>query len=251
MITLRMVWIAAALLIGPPLVVAATHDAWHVVVEGGEMAEASAEAMIEATNITLVEATAQYDRVAVHNMPEQLVEGHTVFATIDIPLIRNVTNWQAEVVGDVSCQTNTSTSGVYFFGIPIPTRIDRARVECQAGGRMYATPDPFYDSENTYRSSLRPTGRTWTDVTPAGQATYTEEYTFTYLREEADGTVTQGDGFVYASPVVEPWLDTNGDGKSWMISIPYAVLAEMGDRWTIVHETDPRIDLADEEAQII
>lgn len=243
MVTLRMVAVAVAILVGVPLLAAATHTPWHVIVQGGDVASANAEAYLEATNVTLVEAFAHYDRMMVNDLPEQLVEGHTVFLTIEIPLIPNITNWTVDINGDVSCALNESTRGVHGpFGIPIPTRIDRARLECQAAGEVFATPDPFYDSENAFRSSLQPTGNVYPFVAPNGQPSYTEEYTFFTVRDDEFGDAITRIYYAYAAPILDPWVAPNGETKSWVIALPDERLREMDvTEWTVVVDNDPRI----------
>lgn len=230
MVTLRMLAIASALLVSLPVGFAlADHAIGHTTVPGGEVVRGTLEAYAEVTDIVLADLPQAYDRAVVHNAPEQLVEGHTVFVTWDIKLVPNVTNWTADIAGDVSCAANTSTSGPQVLGLPFPNRVDRARLECQAGGVIFVTPDPFYDSSNTYQqSSMQPTGSLVPYTTPDGQRGHATEYVYDLIAVDWLGEATVQTLYAWSVPLMEPWMHADGRTKSWYCPLPGERLQEMG-----------------------
>lgn len=230
MVTLRMLWIAVAIVVGLPTGIGLAHHAiGHVQVPGGEIVNGGLEAAATVTDIVLVDAIQTYDRVAVHNWPEQLVEGHTVFVTLDIPLVPNMTNWTADIIGDIECKTNTRTSGYFFQGLPVPRRIDEAHAECRAAGRVFVTPDPFYDSNHTYGGQWRLTGVEIPFTAPDGQPGVMREYSYPVVQTDLV-TLEQRESTWYAweVPILEPWLHADGSEKRWYCPIPVARIDEMG-----------------------
>lgn len=232
MITLRMLGIAVAILVGIPL-------AWGladgpIVIPGGEIVDMSGEVVATVTNLSLVEPPQTYERRRVHDWPEQLVEGHTVFVQLLIPVYPIQENWTIDVVGNIECTHHVNASGPYFLGIPIPRDINEARVECRAGETVVATPDPFYDSNDTVSlpisySSLSPTGNDIPFVAPNGVQGVAEEYEYWRITTHPDGSQSAQKRYAWATPVIAPWYDETGSLKTWYCPIPIDRIQEMGD----------------------
>ena len=230
MITLRMLGIAVAVLLGMPVGLSLAHHAiGHMNVPGGELVNAGLEAAATVTDIVLLDTFTTYDRVAVHNAPEQLVEGHTVFVTLDTLLVPNITNWTADIAGSVSCQANTDIEGQNFLGLPIiPRRINEAHLECSVRGIVFVTPDPFYNSSNTQQtSSMDPTGIEIPFVAPNGVRGVMREYSYTVLTQQADGAMRSATWYAWAVPIIDPWMHADGTMKTWYCPIPVARMIEM------------------------
>lgn len=230
MITLRMLGIAVAILLGIPLAFGLAQ--LPIIVEGGEIVDASEDAAFAVTDIVLADPPQTYDRAAVYDWPEQLVEGHTVFLQILIPLIPNESQFTVDILGDISCQLHANASGPYFLGVPFPNRIHESRVECHAGQTVFVTPNPFYDSDETtgsysYHTQMEPTGDEIPYVTPSGVAGIAREYTYTVISVDELGTATEKRVYAYSVKTVEPFLHTDGSVKRWYCPIPIARLEEM------------------------
>lgn len=235
MVTLRMVCIAVALLVAIPVGIAFADG---VTVPGGELANAALHEAATVTDIDLITPPQKYDRVVNDFRPEQLVEGHIVFITIDIPLIANVSNFTFDIVGNVSCSTHFNGSGNFFGGIiPVPNRIDEAHEECQAAGRTFVTPDPFIDSDNQtlVSSSLTPTGVSTPFVTPNGQPAEATEYYYDITARDWLGEITTYSLYAWSTPVMDPWVQSDGRQMNWYCPISEERLSEMG-----IHEFKAR-----------
>ena len=231
MITLRMLWIALAIVVGLPIGFGlADHAIGHYTVPGGEVVNAGLDAAATVTDIVLVETVTTYDRLAVHNWPEQLVEGHTVFVTLDIPVVPNITNWTADIAGDIECKTHTDIEGYYFLGLPIiPSRINEAHAECHVAGIVFVTPDPFYNSSHTSGSSMRLTGLEYPFQAPNGQRGIAREYAYEVVTvDPITFAQTQATWYAWGVPILEPWTHTDGSTKRWYCPIPVARIDEMG-----------------------
>lgn len=236
MITLRMLAIAVAILVAIPMSFAlADHAIGHTTVPGGEVLDAYGEVAAWVTDVELIDPPATYDRAVRHNAPEQLVEGHTVFVTWDIPLVRNVTNWTANVVGNVECNHKADWEGEYWNDVPVPTRFNEAHVECQFGETMVMTPDPFYDSENTFSdtSSFRfspaaPTGERIPFTAPNGATGEVVEYEYLVIGTDRLGNEITRVQYAWEFPIIESWTHTDGKARNWFCPIPEDRLVEMG-----------------------
>lgn len=231
MITLRMLWIAVAIVAGLPIGLGlADHAIGHFEVPGGEIVNGGLDAAATVTDIVLLEPIVTYDRVAVHNWPEQLVEGHTVFVTADIPVIPNISNWTADIAGDIRCETHTEAEGSFFQGLPIiPRRINEAHAECHAAGMVFVTPDPFYNSSNTYGGSMRLTGLEYPFTAPSGQSGVAKEYAYDVVQTDPwTLEQLQTTWYAWSVPILDPWTHTDGSTKRWFCPIPVARIDEMG-----------------------
>lgn len=231
MVTLRMLAIASAILVSLPIGFAlANTTVDHVVVQGGEIVRANAEAAAEITDIVLVDTFAKYDQIAIANTPEQLVEGHTVFTVIDIQFVKNESTWTADIAGGVDCDVHHEVSGPTVYGVPVPNRIHRAQLECVVNGTVYVTPDPFYDSDDTVQqSSMQPTGVQIPFTAPTGETGFATEYVYELVSTDWLGETTTQALYAWSVPLLEePWLHSDGGMKSWYCPLPVARLQEMG-----------------------
>lgn len=232
MVTLRMLGIASALLVAIPVGVGlADHTPDHVLVQGGEVANAGLHAAGTVTDVVLLDTFTTYDREFVSDWPEQLVEGHTVFVTLETRLVPNVTNWTADIVGNVDCETHVSGEGSFFGNLPIiPRRINEAHAECEAHGVVFVTPDPFYNSsqQSSYSTQMEPTGEEIPFVAPNGIAGVATEYSYEVIQVDPwTGQQTSATWYAWSVPIIEPWTHTDGSTKTWFCPIPVARIYEM------------------------
>lgn len=259
MITLRMLAIAVAILVGLPISFAlADHAIGHVTVPGGEVFDTYAEVAAWVTDVELIEPPGTYDRAVRHNAPEQLVEGHTVFVTWDIPLVKNVTNWTANIIGNVECRHKADWEGVYWQGVvPVPTRVNEAHVECEAGETMIMTPDPFMDSSNAFGSSnfhfspAAPTGQRIPFTAPNGRVAEAVEYEYVVTGIDWLGNEFTRTQYAWEVPILESWAHSDGRPRNWYCPIPEARLTEMGlSQFLVFHQRDAPEWLRFAETQI-
>lgn len=248
MITLRMLALAAALLLGTPLVIAALPNDGELDVDGGELVNKNLEAAAWIVDVALLDAPPAVDGRNDTFREEQLVEGHTVFVVVDIEIQLNLTNSSVNVTGFVECSHEVSWQGPMVGtpvgNVPFPGRIDRAGAECRAGERVFATPDPFFDPD-TSSMAMTPTGVVLPITTPSGEPGFVEEYSFTLVQHDSWGDTTERTLYAYAAPIYAPWMHTDGRPKSFVVSLPYARLEEMGEYdFTFILEDDPRLKLA-------
>ena len=157
---------------------------------------------------------------ATTSVGERLVEGHTVFAVIDVktrPV--NETEEFVEIEGVVHCEDRVSIRTERLFGVvPVPTGIDQAQLHCYVGQRVIVTPDPFTGDPGSLAdlpalgaSAARPTGVVLPVTAPDGQSTYAEEMSF----EHAGRTY-----FAWAVPVLAPYENERGDVKNFRLPMP-------------------------------
>lgn len=243
MITLRMIAIAAALLLGVPLLVAALPNDLEPDLDGGTLVNENLNATARVVDVVLLDLPRPVDGREGEFKEEQLVEGHTVFVTLDIEVRLNMTNGTVNVTGFVECENYLDVETGQ--PIPFPRRIDRAGVECRQGERVIATPDPFFDPNNVQNSGLVATGRLIPFRAPMGEFGFAEEYVFTTVRVNDWGDETTGTYYAYATPVLEPWLHVDGRPKSFVAPLPGDRLAQMGvGDFTLLMEDDPRLFFA-------
>lgn len=248
MITLRMIAIATALLLGTPLVFAALPNDDELDVDGGELVNKNLEAAAWVVDVTLADVPRQVDGRTDAFREEQLVEGHTVFVTLDIEVRFNETNGSVNVTGFVECRHEVSWTGpgarTPVGTVFLPGHVDRAGAECRAGERVFATPDPFFDPE-VQSSSMAPTGLLLPITTPSGEEGFVEEYVFTQTRTDQWGDVAERTLYAYAAPIFAPWMHSDGRPKSFLVSIPTERVLEMGvNDFTIILQDDPALRLA-------
>lgn len=198
---LRMFGIAAALLLVPAGLGAATDPIFEI----------WGDAVAIITDVELVNPPQD---VTYNNSEfyaeEQLVEGHTVFATIEFRAYPVESEGNISIDGHVSCDHEVRVDTVPWMGIPIPTRIERAQVACQVGERVFVTPDPF-ETGGSSANPPTPTGIVMPFEAPTGW-TYAEEFTY-----------VAGDGksyYAWAVPILEPWENARGTAKNFMLPMP-------------------------------
>lgn len=240
MITLRMVAIAVAMLVGIPVaIVAADHMPD---VPGGTVHEAEAEARAMVTDIALIDPPDRYVRAENEFRPEQLVEGHIVFITIDLQRVLVEENFTFDIVGNVSCDFGASGEGEFFLGLPWPTDVDEGFVRCQAGDKIFVTPDPFIEGDDVgFGSTVTPfvPVSTSTAKAPNGETIDVEEYAFDVITYDAQGAATSKTYSAWSVPVLQPWTHTDGSTKSWFCPIPEDRLREMGvSMFNAYHESE-------------
>lgn len=219
MVNLRMLAIAAAILFGAPVAVAAID----VEVPGGTVISehGTIEALID--EVTLLDPPKPVTGRSAAFRNETLVEGHTVFVTIDIRIWTNVTEGNITALGNVSCgfETGLNTQST-ILGIPVPRKTHKTEVKCEHDGTVVATPDPFFDS-SAARTELVPTGAAWEFTTPNGDVGWVTEWTFDSARfDPATQQVVVSTYHAWSAPVFdEGWTHVDGTTKRFMIPMPH------------------------------
>jgi hypothetical protein len=242
-----MIWIALAILVGlPTATVLADHAIGHVEVPGGEIVRFAAEETATVTDVILADPPQRLDHLPHFDVPEQLVEGHTVFLTVEMVAVPNVSNFTVDIVGNVSCTTHANTSGPFFpvgpFNIPVPNRVHEFHEECEAGGFVFATPDPFMETESGDITSWGPfqaNGRTIPFEAPDGQTGEAIEYQFDLFETDWLGETTVRTMYAWSVPVLEPWTHSDGRERNAYCPIPEDRLLEMGiESFRLYHESE-------------
>ncbi|HEX2022347.1 MAG TPA: hypothetical protein VHH36_06510 [Candidatus Thermoplasmatota archaeon] len=164
---------------------------------------------------------------------EQLVEGHSVYAVLDIrrevvpPEEGNVT-----ISGLVECHHDGKISTVSWepipgLVIPLPTRVDSVDVRCRVGETVVVVPDPFSQGASSGSvSPLVPTGDVLIYDTPLGVRTYAEELTFTLERLDARGRPETKAFTAWRVPILDPWVDAEGRLQNFLLPMPVRRVAE-------------------------
>lgn len=243
MLNLRNVTLAAALLLA--LAVGAYADPY------SDVYEASAEVVAEVSNIKILEPATK--RVAWTDPieHENLVEGHSVFVTMEINATRVPVEGNADVIGHVECDVSKGTkTSMYVVTIPMPagqppktvevpvvTEVNYVKARCSLYGGLIVTPTIYcqvtgdWDCDPPAMQSapvMAPTGRVIPYVTPDGQHAEAEELTFIAT---PPGEESPRSFYAYRVPILLPW----GDAEDFQIRnlqapIPYDRLFEM-DVW--------------------
>lgn len=235
MITLRMLAIASALLLGTPLLVAAfpdDPDAWW-----DEVTEVQGEASAWVEDVRLAALPAPVTGRSAEVVPEQLVEGHTVFAVLNVHVWRNETEGVINVTGYVDCK--------HSVGIAtrngVPSRVDHAGAECRVYERVVVRPNST-TAPWTWFTPLEATGRIQPFTTPSGQPGYAEELSYVASYEDGRGQLVQQTLYAWAVPIYPAWLHVDGRPASFLAPLPEDRLREMGvDRFDVLFEDDPRL----------
>lgn len=147
---------------------------------------------------------------------EKLVEGHTVFATIEFRANVSVDESNVTIDGTVECTHHVDWTGPPFFGVPLPGRINEAHAECRFGERVVITPDPFTGDPGVLGGGSAPapayvpTGVVYPVLAPGGQRSYVEELVF-----EHDGKTW----YAWATTVMKPW-EREGTLKNFIAPLP-------------------------------
>lgn len=227
MVNLRMLAIAAAMLFGIPVTVSAFHDpsdpGLHV--PGGALVDEQHMIKGVIDEVTLLELPPPVSGRSAQFNNETLLEGHTVFVTIDIRIWRNVTQSNVTAVGNVSCGFDT---GADFqngpLGIPIPRKTRETTVECRDGEQVILRPDPFIDPQ-LQNSGMFPTGEAWEFEAPSGEIGQVTEWMFdSSAFNESTGGYDTARLYAWSAPVLEGWTHDDGTTKRFMIPVPEAKL---------------------------
>jgi hypothetical protein len=166
---------------------------------------------------------------------EQPVEGHTVFATIELRANTSEVEGNVTIAGVIDCRHDVEYDYEIF---PIPSRVRRAEVGCVIGERVVVYP-VNYTSNSGQSSDFTPTGRVIPFTPPSGVPVYAEEFSFLLTETNNDGLVVERTMFAWATPVVPPWTTDAGKVKNFMMPIPLDRILEMdcGD-YQVVLERD-------------
>lgn len=245
MVTLRMVVLAVALLLGIPAAsVLASHGLPHLpTVPGGQVVEAQAEEFVRVTDVMLADPPQFYESNFSFVRHEQLVEGHTVFATITNELKANVSNATIDITGHIECEHHVNASGPVVFGVPVFNRVHEAHEECRVGETVFVTPDPFVDpNQQAAFSPMMPTFRTFPFTTPSGERGESVEYSFEMLTYDALGEPVVRTLYAWETPIYAPWVGPDGDPKAFYAPLPAGRIMEMGlGDFTVIFADDPRL----------
>ncbi|HUR67935.1 MAG TPA: hypothetical protein VM370_01715 [Candidatus Thermoplasmatota archaeon] len=236
-----MLAIAVAILVGIPIAFALA-DNGIPDVDGGEIVNFGLGEAATVTDLALIQPPGEYFTNDSMLRPEQLVEGHTVFLTMDIVLEKRVKNFTQELVGNVTCEFHEQGSGEFFGGIvPVPSHFDELHEECHAAGMGFVTPDPFIDSDDQtlIGATLTPTGNTPTVTAPNGEETQVTEYSYDITTENWLGEQQTRHLYAWSAPVLDPWTHSDGRTMNWYCPIPEERLVEMGLRhFRVLHESE-------------
>lgn len=221
MINLRMLALASALLLLLPVAAWAYPSGDEMVVEGG------AQGVLEITDVALAELgdprTVEPNSTFGH---EQLVEGHTVFAVIDIRTTVVNTSGNFTVDGLVSCSYHAEGESRSFLGlVSYPTHVDRVEVDCLEQHRVVVMPSPVAQSSSM--SPLTPNGDVLRYVTPKGEVGYADEYTFVESWTTPDGREHHATRYAWGTDVMHPWTTRAGHEKNVLLPLPPDRLVEM------------------------
>lgn len=244
MINLRMLAIASAILLALPVGMAA----WDEYGSGTENDErtvvgSTLEAVATVTDVVLAELPREkiYDPASFREK-ENLVEGHTVFVTIDLEYRFNQTNGTIDIMALVECKANTRFTGPVYslpFGlgeVTIPNRVEEAHAECRVHDEVIVSPDPF---QNPPLARPTPTGRDVPFNAPNGQPAVAREYSYPVRIDMPDGTARYETFYAYGAPLMEPWVDHQGRLKSFFCPLPEDRLVEMGvSDYQVYHQKD-------------
>lgn len=148
---------------------------------GEEIFEYGARVVAEVTDIDGVPIDVSLTRGEAPPSHEQIVEGHTVFHTMDIIPPAPANQTAINVVGLVECRYE-------IVNLTIPSfAVDRIWAECNVGGSIYTT-EPKSTPPNS-PSDLQPTG--WEKLVPrpdTGELVHTIEYSYWTTRVASDGS---------------------------------------------------------------
>jgi len=226
MVNFRMLGLASALLLLLPVAAWANpNDPSSYVVEGG------AEGLLQVTDVALADlgAPRAIDPSSTHAQ-ERLVEGHTVFAVIDITthVLNDTGNFTVDGLVSCSAHAEGPTRGITlpFVGkVYYPTRVDDVTVDCLEQHRVVVIPSPFQTSSSY--TPLHPTGVVTRYQTPNGDVGYEEEYAFFEQWSDAEG-VHQAPRYAWAVSAHPAWTKADGHAKNLMAPLPADRLHEMG-----------------------
>lgn len=193
----------------------------------------AAQEAASVTNVDVLRPATKCAPISGNLTPEQVVEGHTTFVTLDEISDCKAIEGNVTVDGLVHCETHGSlrTSWIYVAGVAVPivTHVDGVREECNVGGRVVVTPTIYctltgdaqcnFSPANTRTAPLLfPTGEVIPLMSPDGQYAYAEEFSFI-----ANGRTY----YAWATPIMRPWLDPAGHTKDFLVPVPSERLRAM------------------------
>ncbi|GEM_PF-4565898 len=228
MVNVRMLALASALLLLLPLYAWAApdpSDPTSLLVEGG------AKQLLTVSNVTLVQPPQQ--RVVDPNSTyghERLVEGHTVFAVIDLKSSPVADEGSIDISAMVNCTAETRVHYDRFLGVPIPDGVETTTLQCLENATLVAIPDPISTSDSASMSPLAPDGEVYRYVTPTGEVGYETEYSYEYRHADAGGHWRSETRYAWAVSPSKPWTDASGASKDVYVTLPTARLEQMGVR---------------------
>jgi hypothetical protein len=237
MINLRMIGLASALLLLLPIGVMAMPDLGDEAPRGSPTAGGYEEVTAAVYDVVLAQMPREkvYDPGSYHEA-EQLVEGHTVFVTLDVTYAYNQSNGTVDIMGMVDCSANVKYSGPTFLGIPLPERVDSVQAGCRVDEYVIVTPDPFDDPP---LAAATPTGRLLPFQVPGVGGGYAEELQYPVQVQGPDGAGRTATFYAWKVPIWQPWTDDHGRPKDFYAPLPEDRLAEMGVRdFRVYHERD-------------
>lgn len=222
MLSNRTFALASALLLAP-FGWGLAQDVWD---EPEEYLEYSSQVAAYVENVTFADPPKQYVYPDWNLSEEQLVEGHTTFVTIERSPIEVETPGEFNISGFLRCEYVVEGETSFLLGIvPVPTRVDRAGVECENGARVIVKPGSSLASAE---GPMAPTGRLLEIQTPHGFQSYAEEFVYTVTEPQPDGTYVAVDRYAWSAPVFPPFVHHDGSLHNFWMPIPTDRLEEMG-----------------------
>lgn len=224
MFSIRTLWIAAALALFGPIVGFALSQS---IPNDGDpqdtVVHTQGDVQAYVTNVTALRPpdSRPYDPNSLVKT-ERLVEGHTVFTTIEITRQGNLSRGTVNLTGDIHCWYDVGSDTwvipvLGIFNVAIPTRLDHASAECTWDDKVIIHPQvgvPLYDA------MLVPTGRTWVTESPLGDPAVITEYSFQAPVNETDGTQVLKTFYAWSAPVLPAWVSPDGHEMRWIAQIP-------------------------------
>lgn len=226
MINIRMFAIAGALFLILPVGVYAADPLQ-------DQVDAAVYEAASVTDIDVLRPAVRCAPITGELQPEQVVEGHTTFVTLEARSDCEAIEGNVTVDGLVHCETHGSlrTSWIYVAGVAVPiiTHVDGVSEECMVGGRVVVTPTIYctltgdaqcnFSPTNMATAPLMfPTGEVIAVMSPDGQLGYAEEFSF------QNGAETY---YAWATPIMRPWLDPAAQVKNFLVPVPTERLREM------------------------
>lgn len=210
-----------------------------------ETYEATADVVARVSNLRLFEPAYVWERDSRDLEPEQLVEGHSTFVTMDVTATRKAVEGFVNVTGMVECEhsgnVTTTPYGVWvppfgYVDVPFLTGVKDVYLRCHVEERVVATPTIYcqvsgdWDCEapSAMAPLMVPTGRVFPFLAPDGQAGTVEELAFSATPE---GESEPRTFYAYSFPILRPWQDLDdGAFRNFWAPVPYDALYEM-DSW--------------------
>lgn len=225
MFNTRMYALAAALLLG---------SGWYATGQGAgesDVVETGAEVVAYVQDLELVDAPDRYEYPAWNLTSEQLVEGHTTFAVIERTPTKIEENGTVDITGFIECWHHVNATDESWFGlVRIPNRINKAEAGCRVGETIIVTPSLFRPAspQSSSAGPMMPTGNFVTLDTPTGEPAQAEEFVFSATHLTEDGTWVAQDYYAWQVPILQEWMDADGDPRNFWMELPTHRLVEMG-----------------------